>query len=48
MSDTTGHDPLFWVITESEEAHGPYPDWESAYIFASINLGPDGWTITET
>lgn len=38
----------YWVITSSEEALGPYPDWESAYIFASINLGQEGWTITTT
>lgn len=44
MSDETS----YWVITASEEAHGPYPDWETAYIFATINLGQDGWTITTT
>jgi len=38
----------YWVITDSEAAYGPYQDWESAYIFASINLGPEGWTITTT
>ena len=38
----------YWVITSSEGALGPYPDWESAYIFASINLGQEGWTITTT
>lgn len=39
---------MFWVITSEEEAHGPYESWEDAYIFASINLGLEGWTITET
>jgi len=38
----------YWVITQTEDAFGPYPDYESAYIFASINLGMDGWTITTT
>ncbi len=38
----------YWVITSSEEAFGPYEDYESAYQFASINLGLGGWTITTT
>ena len=38
----------YWVITSSEEAHGPYTDWETAYIFATLNLGQEGWTITQT
>lgn len=38
----------YWVITAGEEAYGPYPDYASAYQFASINLGLDGWTITQT
>ena len=38
----------YLVITSSEEALGPYEDWESAYIFASLNLGEEGWTITST
>ena len=36
----------YWVITSTEEAHGPYEDWASAYIFASLNIGEEGWTIT--
>jgi len=38
----------YWIITESEEAYGPYEDWETAYIFATTNLGMEGWTITTT
>ena len=38
----------YWVITASEEAYGPYPDWETAYIFGTINIGSEGWTITTT
>ena len=40
--------PEYWVITSTEEAFGPYDTWEDAYIFGSINLGLDGWTITTT
>jgi hypothetical protein len=38
----------YWVITSDEEAYGPYETEADAYIFASINLGLDGWTITQT
>ena len=38
----------YWVITSSEEALGPYEDWESAYIAGTINFGHEGWTITST
>ena len=34
----------YWVITSD----GPYETEADAYIFASINLGLDGWTITQT
>ena len=38
----------YWVITASEEAFGSYPDYFSAYFFATINFGLEGWTITTT
>lgn len=38
----------YWVITAEEGALGPYDDWESAYLAATINLGMEGWTITQT
>jgi hypothetical protein len=48
MSNTTDRGPLFWVITESEEAYGPYDTYAHAYHFAWENLGFDGWVVTET
>ena len=39
---------MFWVITADEGAMGPYESEELAYIAATINLGFEGWTITET
>lgn len=47
MSNSTEH-PRYWVITKSEEAKGPYPDYESAFFFASQNLEAGTWTITKT
>lgn len=41
-------EPKYWVITMSEEAYGPYETEADAYIFATINLGIYGWTITKT
>lgn len=38
----------YWVITADERAYGPYEDEATAYEFASINLGMEGWTITTT
>ena len=38
----------YWVITSTEVALGPYEDYESAYIAATINFGMNGWTITTT
>ena len=39
----------YWVITASEDAYGPYSDYESAFLFARTNFGFDGsWTITHT
>lgn len=38
---------MFYVITASEEAFGPYESAELAELFATINLGMSGWTITE-
>lgn len=38
----------YWVITASEEALGPYEDYESAHLAATINFGFEGWTITTT
>lgn len=38
----------YWVITASENAIGPYETYEDAYLFATINLGMEGWTITKT
>lgn len=40
--------PFYWVITKSEDAVGPYPDYESAFFFASTNLEAGTWTITHT
>ena len=40
--------PLWWVITDSEEAFGPYESPELAELFATINLGMSGWVITHT
>ena len=37
----------WWVITANEEAFGPYESEQDAYLFATINLGLEGWTITE-
>ena len=41
-------DLSYWVITESEEAFGPYGSFEAAYFFASMNLEPGTWTINHT
>lgn len=38
---------IYWVITASEDAYGPYEDYGTAYLFASTNLGLEGWTIAE-
>lgn len=38
----------YWVITASEEAFGPYETEADALMFAMINLGLTGWTITQT
>ena len=38
----------YWVITQSEQAYGPYESEADAIMFATINLGLDGWTITTT
>lgn len=38
----------YWVITQSEEALGPYEDYATAYIAATTNFGFEGWTITTT
>jgi hypothetical protein len=38
----------YWVITASEDAFGPYETEADAIMFATINLGLDGWTITTT
>ena len=40
--------PNYWVITSTERALGPYPDYETAYFFASTNLEAGTWTITHT
>lgn len=39
---------MWWVITSTEEAYGPYDSYESALFFGSMNLEPGTWTITET
>lgn len=44
MSD----DKNYWVITQSEQAYGPYESYELAYIAATTNIGMEGWTITTT
>ena len=36
----------YWVITASEEAVGPYDDYDSACAAAIEKFGPDGWTVT--
>lgn len=38
----------YWVVTNSEEALGPYENYEDAYIAATINFGIEGWVITST
>ncbi len=38
----------YWVITQSEQAYGPYEDYALAYAFATTNIGMEGWTITTT
>lgn len=38
----------YWVITASEEAYDPYETEADAYMFATINIGDDGWVITST
>lgn len=38
----------YWVITASEDAYGPYEDYETAFLFARGNFGFEGWTITST
>lgn len=38
----------FWVITNNEEAYGPYESEAAAHFFGSINLEPGTWTITHT
>lgn len=47
MSEST-EAQMYWVITESEEAIGPYEDYATAYHAAVINFGLDGWAITTT
>ena len=37
----------YWVITSDEGALGPYEDYASAYLAATINFGLEGWTITK-
>ena len=38
----------YWVITSNEEAYGPYETEADALMFARINLGLEGWTISAT
>ena len=38
----------YWVITSDEKAYGPYECEQDALFFASINLGFEGWRITNT
>lgn len=38
----------YWVKTANEEAFGPYETEADALMFARINLGLEGWTITAT
>lgn len=44
----TSDGTLWWVITDTEEAFGPYDDEAAAYMFATINLGMTGWVVTHT
>ena len=39
---------IWWVITSSEDALGPYESEADAYFFASTNLEAGTWTITHT
>lgn len=39
---------MWWVITKSEDAFGPYETAEDAYFFASRNLEANTWTISYT
>ena len=36
----------YWVITSTEDAYGPYETEADALMFARINLGLEGWTIS--
>lgn len=38
----------YWVKTSDGKAYGPYESEADAYMFATINLGMDGWVITMT
>ena len=38
----------YWVITASEQAYGPYETEADAIMFARINLGLEGWTVSTT
>ena len=38
----------YWIITASEDTFGPYETEADAIMFARINLGMEGWTITTT
>jgi hypothetical protein len=39
---------MYWVITSTEAAYGPYETEADAMFFATTNLGDEGWTITHT
>lgn len=39
---------MWWVITSTEEAYGPYENEADAHFFGSMNLEPGTWTTTET
>jgi len=39
---------MYLVITPSDGVLGLYDHWEDAYMFATINIGMEGWTITTT
>lgn len=37
-----------YSVTINNDVVGIYPDEASAYFFATINFGFEGWTVTRT
>lgn len=38
----------YWVITSTEEAHGPFDCESDATLYATTNLVDERWTVTTT